>query len=217
MGGSSGITSAMSKIAGFIGNGAKQIITGGNFMIPEIYRDSNYDKSYSFSITAATPYGNKMAWFINVGIVLAHILPLVLPIHVSANTYKSPFLLKVFSPGWYNCSLGICDSVSLEKGSDQSWSVYGLPNEIRISVSIKDLYSGLTMPGTTKQFMQNSGMLEFLMVNCGVDITNQDLSTKWQVWVAMLESQIKDAVRVTPYNIIYKTRDKLVHKLTLID
>lgn len=213
----SGNSSWMAGLLSRLGTGAKQVIQGGNFQIPEIYSNSSYDKSYSFTMTLATPYGNKLAWYINVGVPFCHLLGLALPLQLSANTYKSPFLLKCFSQGWFNCSLGIVDSISIEKGGDQSWSVYGLPNEVRVSISIKDLYSALSLPANRSQFIANSGMMEFLMVNCGIDITNQKLSTKWKVWVALLRDILQDKVTTTTYNIGSGIRDAIADKLLLFN
>lgn len=213
----SGNSSWMAGLLSRLGTGAKQVIQGGNFQIPEIYSNSSYDKSYSFTMTLATPYGNKLAWYINVGVPFCHLLGLALPLQLSANTYKSPFLLKCFSQGWFNCSLGIVDSISIEKGGDQSWSVYGLPNEVRVSISVKDLYSALSLPANRSQFIANSGMMEFLMVNCGIDITNQKLSTKWKVWVALLRDILQDKVTTTTYNIGSGIRDAIADKLLLFN
>lgn len=213
----SGNSSWMAGLLNRLGTGAKQVIQGGNFQIPEIYSNSSYDKSYSFTMTLATPYGNKLAWYINIGVPFCHLLGLALPLQLSANTYKSPFLLKCFSQGWFNCSLGIVDSISIEKGGDQSWNVYGLPNEVRVSISIKDLYSALSLPANRSQFIANSGMMEFLMVNCGIDITNQKLSTKWKVWVALLRDILQDKVTTTTYNIGSGIRDAIADKLLLFN
>ena len=213
----SGNSSWMAGLLSRLGTGAKQVIQGGNFQIPEIYSNSSYDKSYSFTMTLATPYGNKLAWYINIGVPFCHLLGLALPLQLSANTYKSPFLLKCFSQGWFNCSLGIVDSISIEKGGDQSWSVYGLTNEVRVSISIKDLYSALSLPANRSQFIANSGMMEFLMVNCGIDITNQKLSTKWKVWVALLRDILQDKVTTTTYNLGSGIRDAIADKLLLFN
>ena len=198
-----------------LGSGAQQIIQGGNFQIPEIYNDSDYSKSYSFSMTLSTPYGSKLAWYINIGVPLCFLLGLACPLQLSANTYKSPFLLKAFSQGWFNCSLGIVDSLSIDKGGDQSWSIYGLPNEIKVSLSIKDLYSALTVPATTADFLQNSGMLEFLMATCGLDITNQNISNKYKVWLNLFKNSLSNYVSSTGYDIIAGFREAISEKFLI--
>lgn len=194
-------------------SGAKQAVSGGNFILPEIWQDSSYDKNYSFAVTFATPYGSKLAWYINVGIGLCFVLGFVIPLQTSANTYRSPMILKCFSPGWWNCSLGICDSMGLEKGGDGGWTVYGLPNEIKCSLSIKELYSTLTLPSNMRDFMTNNGMMEFLMVNCGIDITNQKLSTKYRVWLNLLSNSLGNYVKATATDWMQGIHDSIRSKL----
>lgn len=182
-------------LLGRITGATKQIIAGGNFLIPQIWSDSEYSKNYSFSVTLTTPYGCKEAWFLNVGVPLMHLLALSLPQQVSANVYKSPYLVKCFSPGWFNCNLGIIDSINIEKGADSSWNVSGLPNEIKVSLSVTDLYATLALPehpNANQSAFLASGMLEFLAVNCGVDITHQSWSSRMKIWATILESNIRD-------------------------
>lgn len=181
-----------------------QIISGGNFLIPEIWSDSEYDKNYSFTISLSTPYGCTESWYLNIGVPLCHILGICLPQQLTANTYKSPYLVKCYSPGWFNCNYGIINSVSIDKGNDNSWTVGGLPNEIKISLSVKDLYSKLSLPvdpyNNFKTFL-STGMLEFLMVNCGVDIISQNPGDRWEIWKTILYNNITDRITSKPYEI----------------
>lgn len=204
----------ISKLMGRLVSGAKQVIRGGNFVLPERFDDSSYSRSYSFTVTLHTPYGNKLAHFLNVGVPLAHILGFTLPIQTTANTFKSPYLLKVFSQGWFNCSMGIA-SIGITKGSD--WAANGLPNEVKVDITIKDLYSALFLPQTTANFISNSGLIEFLMVNCGVDITNQDLFSSWNIWNTLLQGNIKDKVTRAPYQVAYSITEAIRNKMTLFN
>ncbi|MCM1218691.1 MAG: hypothetical protein NC548_29740 [Lachnospiraceae bacterium] len=199
-----------------LSSGAKQIIRGGNFVLPEHYSDSSYSKSYSFSMTLATPYGTKLGHFLNVGVPLAHILGLFLPVQMSANTFKSPYLLKCFSPGWFNCSLGIGDSCSISKGGDSGWAANGLPNEIKVDVSIKDLYAQMYIPQKMSDFIENSGMIEFLMVTCGVDITNQELFLSSKIWVYLLAGSISDKVTAAPFQVKNALLNRVRNKFNLL-
>lgn len=190
----------------------KSILSGGNFLIPEIWNSSEYSKNYSFSITLSTPYGCPEAWFLNIGVPLMHILGLCLPQQLSANTYKSPYIIKCFCPGWFNCNLGIIDSVSIDKGADSSWNVGGLPNEIKVSLSVKDLYSALSIPVEPYEdaaTFLSTGMLEFLMVNCGVDITRQDISDRMKIWSTILANNFTDRFTSKPYEIQQYFKSKI--------
>ena len=206
--GDGAIATMLSRISG----ATKQIISGGNFLIPEIWSQSEYSKNYSFSITLSTPYGCPEAWFLNIGVPLMHLLALSLPQQLSANTYKSPYLVKCYSPGWFNCNYGIIDSINIEKGADNSWSVGGLPNEVKVSLSVRDLYSTLSIPVKPYEkpatFM-SSGMLEFLMVNCGCDITNQKMTDRLEVWKTVLANNIYDRITAKPWEIQQYFKDKI--------
>lgn len=199
-----------------LSSGAKQIIRGGNFVLPEHYSDSTYSKSYSFSLTLSTPYGHKLAHFLNIGVGLAHILGLFLPIQMSANTFKSPYLLKCFSPGWFNASLAIGDSMSITKGGDGGWAANGLPNEVKVDVSIKDLYSQMYLPHKVSDFIENSGMIEFLMVNCAVDITNQDLFLGSKIWISLLAGSVSDKVTAAPFQVKNALLNRVRNKFNLL-
>lgn len=210
---------AISTFLKRLSGNTKQIISGGNFLIPEIWSQSEYNKGYSFSITLSTPYGCPESWFLNIGVPLMHILSLCLPRQLTANTYQSPYLVKCTSPGWFNCDLGIIDSVSIDKGSDNSWAIGGLPNEVKVSLSVKDLYSSLAIPvnpyDSPGSFLSNTGMLEFLMVNCGIDITRQDMSDRLKVWGAIISNSITDRVTKKPYDIqqFFKSKTQGLFKL----
>ena len=202
---------AMATFLKRLSGNTKQILSGGNFLIPEIWSNSEYNKSYSFSITLSTPYGCKESWFLNVGVPLMHILGLCLPQQLTANTYKSPYLVKCYSPGWFNCGLGIIDSLSIDKGSDNSWSVGGLPNEVKVSMSVKDLYSTLSIPVepySSASVFLNTGMLEFLAVNCGIDITNQDMGDRFKIWATIINNNFTDRFTSKPWEIqqFFKSR-----------
>ena len=210
---------ALSKFMRRISSNSTQILSGGNFLIPEIWSQSEYNKSYSFTITLSTPYGNTKSWYTNIGVPLCHILGLCLPQQLSANTYKSPYLVKCYSKGWFNCEYGIIDSVSIEKGSDNSWSVGGLPNEVKVSLSVRDLYSTLSIPVKPYEdpaTFLNTGMLEFLMVNCGVDITNQDMSNRLKIWTTILKNNFTDRFTSKPDEIQNYFKNQLQHLFNVI-
>lgn len=174
---------------------SSQLISGSNFIAPDIWDRSNFSKSYSFSLNLATPYGNEESWFLNCWVPLCFILGLGIPYQTSANTYSAPCLIKAFAPGRASCDLGIVDSISIEKGgSGDSWTYNGLPNELKISVSIVDLYSNLSLPAdySVKDFFSNDSLLNYIMVNCGVDITKPSFDDKISVWLNTFAGGIVD-------------------------
>ena len=182
----------------------KQILAGSNFLTPEIWSSSDYSKSYSFNMTLATPYGCREAWYLNIFVPLMHLLALALPVQESANTYSAPMLVRAFSPGWFSCDLGIIDSISIEKGgSGDAWSSCGLPNEIKVSIGIKDLYANLALPnekGGFKAWFSNTGLMNYLMVNCGINVTQQSFDENIDVFVNLFMNNLSDTVSVTMHS-----------------
>lgn len=186
-----------------------QIVQGANFLIPEVWSDSGWTTNYSIPITLTTPYGNKLSWYLNIGVPLCFILALALPHESTANTYTSPYLVQCFSQGWFNCEMGIVDSISIDKGGDDCWNAAGLPNEIKVNLSIKDLYSSLTLPKAENalSFMQNTGMLQFLLVNSGVDLTVSNMSDHWKVWKFIFSDLLTSKIQATPYDKLFTLRN----------
>lgn len=204
--GDGAISSFFRRITG----NTKQILSGGNLLVPEIWNDSNYSKSYNFTINLSTPYGNPLSWYLNIGVPLMHILAFSLPSHLSVNTYRQPFFVKAFSKGRFSCSLGMVKSLSIEKGgSGDAWAIGGLPNEVKVSLSIDDLYSRLALsaPYRPNDFLSDSGMCEFLMATCGCDITRQKITEKFEVVAKLLGGSLADSVSSVPYDVVMKFKN----------
>ncbi len=189
-----------------------QLLAGSNFLSPEIWNDSSYSKNYSFTINLNTPYGNPLSRYINIMVPLMHILGFTLPTQTSANTYATPNIVQLFAPGWFSCDMGIVDSIGIDKGgSGDAWASDGMPNEMKISISVKDLYSNLALPDgySISKFFNNTGLLNFLMVNCGVDITNTGLSDKIAVFENLFSNTINGLVGETVNGIWYGIQDTI--------
>ena len=161
-----------SGVIGKILDSASDVLAGASIVFPEIWSDSSYSKSYNLTFNLVSPYGDVESVFLNVYVPMFHLLALTLPkqMEKSANSYTSPFLVRAFSKGWFSTQMAIVDRMSIEKNS---WTVDGLPSSMKISISLKDLYSDLMMTPTSKpmEFFSNSGMIDFLCVHCGIDIT----------------------------------------------
>ena len=176
------ITPLLSRVAN-IGN---NIISGDTMIFPQIYTGSEYSKGYNITITLKSPYGNKFSYYMDILVPLFHLVALTMPRQSTANTYSSPFIIKASIPGIMNCSLGIVDSITIDKNvSGEGLSVDGYPLEVKVTLNIKDLYSDLMITPSTDPglFVTNSGLMEYLAINCGLDLTHPDYATKIQTYV----------------------------------
>lgn len=172
-----GIESIVSKITGDtgarLGNLATSMVNGNSILFPEIYSNSDYASNYNLRFNLISPYGDTESVFLNVWVPFFHLMALVCPRQVknNANAYSSPFLVKAFSRGWFNCNMGIVEAMSVERGDE--WNVNGLPTNLQVTLSIKDLYSDMmisksTEPGT---FLANQSLIDYLSISAGLDIS----------------------------------------------
>ena len=198
-----GVSSTLDKdssagLSKIIGN-ASHVLTGSNVIFPELWGDSSYKKSYSFTVNLVSPYGDTESIYLNIIVPMMHLIALSFPRQTSANSFKSPFLVKAFVKGWFATDLAIVDSISIEKGGDGSaWNIIGLPTEVKISISITDLYSNLmiTSSGEPSLYFNNNGLIQFLAVNCGMDISRPNIMTKIDSVVSTYLQSLFDAPTV---------------------
>lgn len=169
------------------------VLSGANIVFPEIWGDAAYNKSYNVTINLVSPYGDLESIYLNIMVPLMHLLALALPRQTGANSFASPFLVKVSSKGWFNCEMGIIDNMTVEKVQG-SWSVNGLPTEVKVSIGIKDLYSTLMMTPNSKPelFFENKGLMNWLAVTAGIDITEPAFKEKWNALLLTLFNRVVD-------------------------
>ena len=164
-----------------VANVGNNLISGDTMIFPKIYTGSEYNKGYNITITLKSPYGNKFSYYMDILVPLFHLVALTMPRQSTANTYSSPFIIKASIPGVMNCSLGIVDSISIDKNvSGEGLSVDGYPLEVKVTLNIKDLYSDLMITPSTDPglFVTNSGLMEYLAINCGIDLTHPNYAQK---------------------------------------
>lgn len=190
------------------------ILKGENVIMPDIYSNSTYTKSYQLTFHFKALYGNKTSIYMDTLVPMCHVLGLVLPKATTANTFAAPVLVKVFMPGKFTCNMGIVTSASFER-HDDSRNVDGLPSEVSVTLDITDLYSDLTMTPSSDPilFVNNSSLIEYLAINCGLDLVDNQFSTK----VSLIFNNIKVNSKEVGSNVISKiteAMDDLMYSFT---
>ncbi len=165
------------------------VAAGGKLMFPEIWSDSSFDQSFDASIKLRCPYPNLVQWFLDIIVPLNHLIAFTMPrtpygksslgsnFDNVANGYMSPFLVRAFYKGLFNCDMGIITSLSVKKGQTGSWTLAGLPSEVDVDITIKDLYNIMVMtPDTMPQtFMSNTCFVNYLANACGISVNKPDI------------------------------------------
>lgn len=170
-----------------IGKNFATIACGGKLIFPEIWSDSEFSNSYDINIKLRTPDGDKLSWFLNIYVPLAHLICLTAPREASdagPNGYISPFLVRGFYKGLFNCDMGIITNLSITRGREKAWTLDGLPTEVDVSLELKDLYKmlSITSYASAGSFVNNIGLMDYIANMCGININEPDLTRSIEVY-----------------------------------
>lgn len=158
------------------------VIQGGKLMFPEIWSDSSYSRDYSINLKLVSPDNDDYSIFLNILAPLVHIIGLVAPHNVDVNGYISPFIVRVFYKGVFSCPMGLIQSVSFTKGGEGNWSQSGLPTVVDVSISIKELYSTMSIGQSGTGMEVNTSQMDYLANLCGINIMEPDLRRQFYLW-----------------------------------
>ena len=173
------------------------VIQGGKLMFPEIWSDSSYSRDYNINLKLVSPDNDDYSIFLNILAPLVHIIALVAPHNVDVNGYISPFIVRVFYKGVFSCPMGLIQSVSFTKGGEGNWSQSGLPTVVDVSISIKELYSTMSIGQSGTGMEVNTSQMDYLANLCGINIMEPDLRRQFYLWNTLhgpdsIIRQIKD-------------------------
>jgi hypothetical protein len=167
-----GIDSAL----GGLMKGASTTIAGEKLMLPKIWKNSSFDKSYSLDFEFQSIYGDIPTIFEQVFKPYLALLALALPRQTGLSSFKNPFLVRIESPGWFNIECGVIDSIQITRAPDpDDWSKDGLCKKIKVTMSVRDIYPSLMLSYSTSALNTNIGMAEYLDSLAGLTIRDQQL------------------------------------------
>lgn len=173
-------SSLMTKLT----SGFLTVVEGGKMIFPEIWNDSQFSKSYSINIKLTTPDVDVFSWYMNIAVPLIHLIALVAPQQMGPNSYKSPFLIRAFYKGFFNIDMGIITDMNIVKGAENKWNLNGLPTEVDVSFTIKDLYDVMTITRQKDivQLMNNVALMDYLANMCGININKPDVLRELEIY-----------------------------------
>lgn len=154
----------------------------GMIDIPEVWKNSNFVKSYSFTIPLRSPYGDTVSIYQNLYIPTFMLLAGALPKAIGNSMYTAPFSVRCYCQGMFTVPNGIIDSLTIKRGgAEYGWSYKGLPTAIDITMTIKDLspilFLSLAADDTSllNVFNSNSAMQEYMLTLSGIGLRDRTL------------------------------------------
>lgn len=187
------------------------VATGGKLLFPQIWSDSEFSRSYDINLKLRTPDGDKLSWYMNICVPLCHLIALSAPKQVGYNGYASPFLVRAFYKGLFNCDCGIITSLNISKGKEGAWTIDGLPTEVDVNIQIKDLYQAMAITAGDKTgwFMNNNALMDYLACMCGININKVDIERTLDTYFMLRTNKYTDI----PNNIWLTAQNSISNKI----
>lgn len=186
-------TNPLSRAMDFLTNTAK----GFNIRFPEIWQDSSHSRSYSVDMHFITPYATAFCKWRYVLVPFFHLFNLAAPqAPKNMSIYGRPFLIRAFSKGYFNVELGIIETIEWKRyGDGDMISADGVPTQIDVSITFRDLYHVLTAgktdgATTIAAFFNNTGLMDMIGVLSGVDINRIGLMERLSLYTGAMTNAI---------------------------
>lgn len=180
-------------VIGSLINNIRTLMAGGKLIFPEIWSDSSFTKNYNITIKLDSPDCDTFSIYMNILVPLAHILAFCMPRYAGTNAYVSPFIVRAYLRSMFHVDMGIVTNCDILKGDAQAWNQDGLPNQVTVQMTIKDLYSVMAMfmsKNTTNDFLgddliANPAQLDYLGNLCGINVAVPDFGRTLALWYAI--------------------------------
>ena len=163
-------TQSNTGLIGSLINNLNTLMAGGRLIFPEIWSDSSFTKNYNITIKLDSPDCDKLSIYMNILVPLAHIMGFCLPRYSGSNAYVSPFLVRAYLRSMFHVDMGIITSCEIIKGDNQAWNQDGLPTQVTVQLTLKDLYSVMAMmlADGKSDLIANPAQLDYLANLCGL-------------------------------------------------
>ena len=168
------------------------VLSGGKLIFPEMWSDSDFSRSYDVDIKLRSPDRDPLSLYLNIIVPYIHLLAMTAPHQLNPNGYSSPFLVRAFYKGLFNVDMGIITNLSVTKGKEMSWSDNGIPTEMDISLTIKDLYSSMFISNNKDigQMINNTALMDYLSNLVGLNLSKPEVTRQLEVYAMLVGARV---------------------------
>lgn len=176
-----------------VANELTTIVSGGKIIFPEIWSDSEYDRSFDITIKLRSPDPDPVSIFLNIYMPIILLISMAAPHQIgnSSNSYESPFLVRATYKSIFNCDLGMITSLSISKGGQGNWNVLGQPISADVTLSIRDLYGSMFI-SKRMGLICNTAQMDYLATMAGVDLNEFEPTRMIKLYAQILGDTPRD-------------------------
>lgn len=161
------LTQDIPIIGGLVG-ALVENLDGSQLSYPDNWANSTFDRSYSLEFRFYSPYGDPESIMKYVYVPFISLISLGLPLQDSYYSYRQPFLVRMSCPGRFECECGVIRGLTIERGSEQTWTAEGLPREIIVRMTVSDLYPSLMLSRNNGLLKYNIGLTSYIECMAGI-------------------------------------------------
>lgn len=176
-----------------VSNELTTIVSGGKIIFPEIWSDSEYDRSFDISIKLRSPDPDPVSIFLNIYMPIILLVSMAAPHQIgnSSNAYESPFLVRATYKSIFNCDLGMITSLTISKGGQGNWNILGQPVSADVTLSIRDLYGSMFI-SKRMGLICNTAQMDYLATMAGVDLNEFEPTRMIKLYAQILGDTPRD-------------------------
>lgn len=164
----------------------KSILNGEKLILPRIWKNSRYSKSYNINMKFFSPYGDRESIWNNVYMPVLVLLAMTLPRQKSFASYDANYLVQVDCPGYFSVDIGAITNLSIVRGGTENlWSYDGLPLAIDVSLQIEDLYSSMMLSEDSTYLKYNIGLRNLFLNMAGLRAENANFKENFLSWASL--------------------------------
>ncbi len=139
-------------------------------MFPQVWKNSEFVRSYNLSFSFESPYGDVNSLFYYVYRPYLALLTLSLPVQTRKQSiYKRPFLVKIDMPGYFSIDCGVVTDMQVQRAVDEeSWNKDGIVTKIKVNMTVAELYPALMLSFDHVRLDTNKALSDYLDAMAGI-------------------------------------------------
>jgi hypothetical protein len=200
---------------------AGMIMSGeGKFVLPNIWEDSNFQRTQNLSFKFFSPYGYRLSVFENTMIQTIFLICMTAPRQVGTSTYTSPFYVRAYSKGLFSIELGLITSLSISRSEDKNQrTVEGFSKSVSCQVELKDVLPSLMVGLDAGVFgilsAKNVGFREYIAMMANVDLYDRTIIiNRYKTFISALTNKFdpENLMNDFKYGLSQTLPFKLIHR-----